>query len=115
MQVIRHIVEDNRSAATIVLEVDRETKGAFLYLSVCRKDNFCRKTGVQIALSRDPILYFKLKALDNFKTRALKAIAAEMFLDEYDRVDFVSGGWNNGQVYILSRFLRNAGTREKAY
>ena len=103
MRVIRHVIESNHNAATIVLEVDRETRNTYLYLSVCTKDNFSRKRGVELALSRDPVLFFKLKALDNFKRRALLAVANEMFLQEKD---IEMWGIKNNDAYYSVNLLR---------
>lgn len=116
MQVIRHIVSEQHDAATIVLDVDKETKNTFMYLSVCTKDMFDRKKGRELALARDPVLFFKLKALDNFKTRALKAVANEMFVEPDDIEYFgITAGIPTYQVALLRRFLKGINEDKKEF
>lgn len=107
MKVIRHVVYDNTKAATIVLDVAPGTKTAFMYLAVCSGDNFSRKLGVEIATSRDPVLFFKLKSLDNFKNRALAAVLNEMFIDpdSYEGRQVLNGSrWET--FNLLRAFLK---------
>ena len=74
---IYHIAPHQNRAATIALELIPEQNLVTASWAVCWGDNFSRKKGVEIALSRPETFTFRVKSYNNLLDRFFKALYYE--------------------------------------